>query len=340
MERGTRFWGRGPVREGPGRGSWIEDAPAIEVRIGNRGLEKIAAFGKEAGIPTGTPAEAAASADTVVLAVAGRAAEEALAGAGAANLRGKVVIDATNPIADGAPVNGVIRFFTGPNESLMERLQAQLPQARFVKAFNSVGNSLMVDPELSSRPSMFICGNDESAKKTVTELLEQFGWDAEDSARPEAHAPSSRSVCSGASRLPQERPGSTPSSCFGPHPARKENLHRPHPHNHRRHRKHPEARRPRAPRKKGHGNVRLYLARSAAKAEEAARRPRRLGGRRADPRDAELLARAFRGADARLPRGSPPTTQDGTDFTASQDWPTPRRWRKRPARAASRGPSP
>jgi hypothetical protein len=67
----------------------------------------------------------------------------------------------------------------------MERLQAQVPQARFVKAFNSVGNSLMVNPKLSSRPSMFICGNDEAAKKTVTQVLEQFGWDAEDVGKAE-----------------------------------------------------------------------------------------------------------------------------------------------------------
>ena len=152
-----------------------------EVRIGNRSLEKIAAFGKEAGIPTGTPAEAAAWADTVVLAVAGRAAEEALAGAGVANLRGKIVIDTTNPSAGEPPVDGVLRFFTGPNDSLMERLQAAFPDARFVKAFNSVGNAVMVGPSFAGgKPTMFYCGNDAAAKAEVARLIEQFGWEGAD----------------------------------------------------------------------------------------------------------------------------------------------------------------
>jgi len=129
--------------------------------------------------------ETAAWSELAVLAVKGSGAGQALEAVGAPALAGKVVIDATNPIADAAPSNGVIQFFTGPNESLMERLQAQVPQARFVKAFNSVGNSLMVNPKLSSRPSMFICGNDEAAKKTVTQVLEQFGWDAEDVGKAE-----------------------------------------------------------------------------------------------------------------------------------------------------------
>jgi predicted dinucleotide-binding enzyme len=152
-----------------------------EVRIGNRSLEKIAAFGKEAGISTGTPAETAAWADVVVLAVAGRAAEEALAGVGAANLRGKIVIDTTNPIAGEPPVDGVLRFFTGPNDSLMERLQAAFPDARFVKAFNSVGNAFMVGPSFAGgRPTMFYCGNDAAAKADVARLIEQFGWEGAD----------------------------------------------------------------------------------------------------------------------------------------------------------------
>lgn len=127
----------------------------------------------------GTFAEAGA-ADVVVLAVKGSAAQEAVALAGAA-LDGKIVLDATNPIADAPPVDGVLTFFTGPNESLMERLQAQLPAARFVKAFSCVGNAQMVNPDFGGvRPSMFICGNDEAAKGEVRALLDTFGWDTED----------------------------------------------------------------------------------------------------------------------------------------------------------------
>jgi hypothetical protein len=152
-----------------------------EVRIASRDPGKLASFSSEAGIARGSFSEVAAWADAVVLAVLGRAAQEALALAGAGNLRGKLVIDATNPISDEPPVDGVLRFFTGPNESLMERLQAAHPDAHLVKAFSCVGNALMVDPQLpGGRPTMFYCGNDAQAKATVAHLLEQFGWEAAD----------------------------------------------------------------------------------------------------------------------------------------------------------------
>jgi hypothetical protein len=127
-------------------------AHGYDVRIGSRSPDKLAAYAAETGIPAGTFAEVAAGAEGVVLAVAGRAAEEALRLAGAGSLRGKVVIDTTNPIAEEPPVDGVLRFFTGPNDSLMERLQAAFPEARFVKAFNSVGNAFMVNPSTCARP--------------------------------------------------------------------------------------------------------------------------------------------------------------------------------------------
>jgi predicted dinucleotide-binding enzyme len=136
---------------------------------------------------TGTFAEAARAAEIVVLAVKGDAAESVLDLAGVDALRGKVVIDTTNPIAAAPPVNGVIRFFTTLDESLMERLQRRVPQARFVKAFSCVGNALMVNPELpGGPPSMFICGNDDAAKRDVTGILDQFGWHTEDLGAAEA----------------------------------------------------------------------------------------------------------------------------------------------------------
>jgi len=92
-----------------------------------------------------------------------------------------VVIDVTNPIADEPPEDGVIRFFTGPNDSLMERLQASFPDARFVKAFNIVGSAVMVNPKLpGGPPTMFFCGNDAEAKAVVRGLLTQFGWEPAD----------------------------------------------------------------------------------------------------------------------------------------------------------------
>jgi 8-hydroxy-5-deazaflavin:NADPH oxidoreductase len=118
-----------------------------------------------------------------VLAVKGSAAADVLRAAGAAHLAGKTVIDVTNPIADVVfpPENGVLTFFTDRNESLMERLQREFPEAHFVKAFNSVGNAVMVNPHFEGgKPTMFICGNDGSAKAMVNEILDQFGWEVAD----------------------------------------------------------------------------------------------------------------------------------------------------------------
>ncbi len=152
-----------------------------DVRIGSRTPVKLADFSSKSGIQASTFADVAAWADAVVLAVHGSAAEAALRLAGESNLRGKVVIDTTNPIADAPPVDGVIQYFTGPNESLMERLQAACPQARLVKAFSSVGSARMVNPQFSSgQPTMFYCGNDAEAKAFVARVLERFGWQPAD----------------------------------------------------------------------------------------------------------------------------------------------------------------
>jgi predicted dinucleotide-binding enzyme len=152
-----------------------------DVRIASRTPEKLADFSRAAGIAAGTFEDVAAWADAVVLAVAGTAAEDVLKQAGAQRLAGKVVIDVTNPIAPEQPEDGVLRFFTGPNDSLMERLQAAFPEAKFVKAFSSVGNALMVNPALpGGPPTMFYCGNDEEAKRLVARILDQFGWEGAD----------------------------------------------------------------------------------------------------------------------------------------------------------------
>lgn len=159
-----------------------------QVMLGTRSPAKLADWNtKNPGARVASFAEAARFAELAVLAVKGTAAVEALRAAGAATLAGKPVIDATNPIADVPPVNGVLTFFTSPNESLMERLQAEFAGVRFVKAFNSVGNACMVNPQFEGgRPTMFICGNDEAAKKRVSGILEQFGWDTADMGRAES----------------------------------------------------------------------------------------------------------------------------------------------------------
>lgn len=157
--------------------------------LGTRAPEKLAAWTAEAGrgVRVGTVEEAARFGATLVLAVKGGAAEAALAAAGRENLDGKLVLDATNPIADAPPQGGVLKFFTSLDESLLERLQAAFPAARLVKAWSMVGNALMVDPQLpGGPPTMFVCGNDAEAKREATRILGQFGWEAEDFGGAEA----------------------------------------------------------------------------------------------------------------------------------------------------------
>ena len=134
----------------------------------------------KANASTGTFEEAAAYGDIVVLAVKGTAAESLVKGLADA-LAGKVVLDATNPIADKPPQDGMLTFFTSLTDSLMERLVAAAPKAHFVKAFSSVGNANFVNPSFGGvLPTMFICGNDAAAKAKVAAVLEQFGWEAAD----------------------------------------------------------------------------------------------------------------------------------------------------------------
>lgn len=151
-----------------------------EVRIGSRSPEKLNewAAGAGDGASTGTFAEAAAFGDIIVLATLGEAAQSAIEMAGAGNFDGKVIIDATNPLdfSTGAP-----QLSIGFNDSLGERVQRWLPKAKVVKAFNTVGNAHMIDPQFpGGPPTMFIAGNDAGAKKLVTQVCEAWGWDVAD----------------------------------------------------------------------------------------------------------------------------------------------------------------
>ena len=152
-----------------------------EVVLGTRDARQLAAFAAaHPGLRVATPAEAAAHAEVAVLAGKGAAAEAVVRGLAGA-LDGKTVLDTTNPIADAPPVDGVLPFFTGPNESLMERLQAAAPGARFVKAFNSVGAARMVAPAFEQGPpTMFIAGDDAAAKSRAAALIDGLGWDVAD----------------------------------------------------------------------------------------------------------------------------------------------------------------
>lgn len=161
-----------------------------EIKIGTRDKSKLEEWQKQEGSMAhiGSFEEAAAFSEAVVLACKGHAAEDVLEMAGRENLNGKAIIDATNPINDQkGPENGVLRFFTNLDDSLMEKLQRKFPEANFVKAFNSIGSPFMVNPDFGGiAPSMFICGNNSEAKRDVKGILDLFGFETVDMGGAEA----------------------------------------------------------------------------------------------------------------------------------------------------------
>ena len=121
-----------------------------------------------------TFAEAAASAELVVNATSGPGALTALESAGADNLAGKVVIDISNPLDFSAGFPPTL--FVKDTDSLAEQIQRTFPHAHVVKTLNTLTAALMVNPQdLGEESSVFVSGNDEAAKATVTELLRSFG---------------------------------------------------------------------------------------------------------------------------------------------------------------------
>ncbi len=159
-----------------------------DVKLGTRDALKLNDWltnhGK--GAEVGTFSEAAKFGDLLILAVKGKVASSALQLIDQAYLDGKTIMDATNPIEEGAPQNGVLQFFTNQNESLMEQLQVAFSTANFVKAFNSVGSARMVNPPFDIKPSMFICGNNNASKEAVGKIAEALGWEVEDMGGAEA----------------------------------------------------------------------------------------------------------------------------------------------------------
>jgi 8-hydroxy-5-deazaflavin:NADPH oxidoreductase len=150
-----------------------------DVMIGSRDIGKPELrewlAGDGAGIEAGTFAQTAAHGELLVLAVLGNAAQEAIGDAGPENFSGKVVIDAMNPLdfSGGFPP----KLSISGEDSLGERVQRMLPDAKVVKAFNTIGNPYFVDPSFSEgQPTMLIAGDDEGAKRTVGDVLADFGW--------------------------------------------------------------------------------------------------------------------------------------------------------------------
>src|SRR5919108_3056754 len=159
-----------------------------QVVIGSDHPEKLAEFKREnPNIETATIEQAAQSGDIIVLCVKGTVAERIVEKV-KKHLSGKTIIDSTNPISDAPPENGVLNYFTSLGDSLMERLQKIAPDGQFVKAFNSIGSAFMVNPDFGDRtkPTMFICGNNDDAKKKVHEILEKFGFEVEDMGKVES----------------------------------------------------------------------------------------------------------------------------------------------------------
>jgi predicted dinucleotide-binding enzyme len=152
-----------------------------DVMIGSRAPGKLRDFAASLGARgrAGTFEQTAKFGDILVIATLGTATEEALRLAGESNFDGKVVIDATNPLdfSTGMPP----KLFVGHTDSLGERVQRQIPRARVVKAFNTVGNAFFYKPSFpGGPPDMFIAGTDADAKKIVSQICEAFGWDVID----------------------------------------------------------------------------------------------------------------------------------------------------------------
>ena len=160
-----------------------------EVMIGTRDQNKLREWKAKLGnkVSIGSFEETSKFGQLIVLAVKGTVAKEVLEMVIIENLEGKTIIDATNPIADVPPENGVLKFFTTLDKSLMEELQFRFPEANFVKAFNSIGSAFMVNPNFNGgKPTMFICGNNNEAKKEVSKILGLFGFEVEDMGKIEA----------------------------------------------------------------------------------------------------------------------------------------------------------
>ena len=172
--------GSGMVAKALGKGFL---ANGYEVMLGTSNPSKLSEWleGEGKGAQADSFEKTAAFGDLVVLAVKGHATKDILKQMDVKFLNGKTIIDATNPISESnPPVNGVLHFYSDINKSFMEELQEEFPDAHFVKAFNSVGSHFMVNPPFDTKPSMFIAGNSEEAKKQTSRIIEQFGWEVEE----------------------------------------------------------------------------------------------------------------------------------------------------------------
>lgn len=148
-----------------------------EVRIGSRDPDRpeLRAWLADRTVTAGTLEDAAGFGDVLILATLWTGTHNALRLAGQDAIADKVLIDATNPLASSG--NAPPSLAIGGDDSGGEQVQRWVPRARVVKAFNTVGYALMVQPDLpDGPPDMFLCGNDAEAKETVTAICRELGW--------------------------------------------------------------------------------------------------------------------------------------------------------------------
>jgi len=156
---------------------FLQHGHTVKIASRTPDSDKLKAWQKKAGseASTGELPEVAAWAELLVLATDWSGTENALNMAGPHYFAGKVVIDVTNPLIFEAGQEP--RLERGFSDSGAEQVQRWLPEAKVVKAFNIVNNAYMVHPDFpGGPPDMFICGNDEAARKTVFKICQEFGW--------------------------------------------------------------------------------------------------------------------------------------------------------------------
>jgi hypothetical protein len=151
-----------------------------EVKMGSRTAnnEKAVEWMKRAGngASQGTFADAASFGEIVFNCTSGNVSVEALRMAGAQNLRGKVVVDVSNPLDFSKGMPPTLTILN--TDSVGERIQREFPESKVVKTLNTMTAALMVNPRLvPGNHDVFVSGNDPEAKTQVQGILKEFGWE-------------------------------------------------------------------------------------------------------------------------------------------------------------------
>lgn len=148
-----------------------------EIKMGTRDISKLDSWVKEAGTNAsiGSFEDAAKFGELIVIATSWLGAKNAIELAGKENFSNKTVIDVTNPL--GKLEGGMPAFDASPGNSAGERIQNWLPEAKIVKAFNTVNAHTMWNPKREEGdPDLFIAGNNENAKNEVSSIAKKWGW--------------------------------------------------------------------------------------------------------------------------------------------------------------------